>query len=219
MNISSTKVFWFIILFSWICLPELLRAIPQDEKLPDIFSMSLEELIKIKVVTDRWWRAYFETTFTYSADLLFGVGGQFNKPENVDPTFIGRLALIKQLNGKSGFKFLYGAAFRSAFELENALNAPGVLTGNPQLKPEMISTFDLQYFYKHKNYGLDITYFHSTQTNLITRVVVAGSTENTYQNIGELKLQGMELEMSWSVRPDLQIFMAHTQQKNERGEG
>ncbi len=168
---------------------------------------------------EMWWRAYFETTYTYSPDLLFRVGGQLNKPENVDPNFIGRFALIKQLNKKSGFKFLYGEAFRSAFELENALDAPGVLTGNPQLKPERVATFDLQYFYKHKNYGLDITYFHSTQTDLITRVAVAGSTENTYQNIGELKLQGVELEMSWSVRPDLQISMAFTHQKNERDDG
>ena len=69
-----------------------------------------------------------------------------------------------------------------------------MLQGNPDLEPETVTTFDAQYFYYTKNLQWALTYFHSKQNNLITRINAGPAT---YTNANELELSGVELEWKW----------------------
>jgi len=101
--------------------------------------------------------------FDYQAfDKLKFIGGlQLNKSENLKPDLSPRAGAVFKLNDSWGGKLLYGKAYRSPYILENGVMLTGVLAPNPDLKPEKISTYDLQFFYNDETKYAAITGFYS----------------------------------------------------------
>jgi outer membrane receptor protein involved in Fe transport len=153
----------------------------------------------VPLYSQMWWSLYAQGDFKVKERLKLIAGVQANKPQDVDIDFVPRLGAVFHVNKKFGFKALYAQAFRSAFALERSLIAPGVLRGNPNLKPEKVGTLDLQAFWYSEKFQFSVNYFRSKMTDIITRVAVPNSPENTYINAGVLSISGVEAEVKASL--------------------
>ncbi|MBN1912309.1 MAG: TonB-dependent receptor [Pirellulales bacterium] len=160
-----------------------------------------------------WYGVYMQSECRVT-DWLKLVGGlQGNMPGEVCGGIVPRAGVITSLSPQWTVKFLYGQAFRSPYEVERSANVPGILVGNPNLSPELIQTFDLQVAYHTDDYRMAATFFQSDYFNMITRVGVA---PQTYENIGSMKFQGVELENQWRFSKQWRWLGSVTYQNNVR---
>ena len=159
---------------------------------------SLIEPISIYTIepfTEIWYGVY--TQLEYQAnDWLKLVGGmQANLPGEIPGGIVPRAAAIASLHKNWTAKFLYGQAFRSPYQIERSAVIPGIVFGNPDLVPETIQTFDAQLAYHTDKFRLAATWFHSDYFDIVTRV----GFPQTYENLGRMKFDGVELENEWEI--------------------
>ena len=138
--------------------------------------------------------AYAQADYRPIPALKFIAGGQLNKANNLGWDFVPRIGMIGKID-QIGIKLLYGQSYRSPTEFERNLVAAPVLAGNQGLKPERVGTFDAQVFYsKPDAYRIALSYFNTSQTDLITQSTPAPGEVPQYINSGNNKLSGLELE-------------------------
>jgi outer membrane receptor protein involved in Fe transport len=159
--------------------------------------------------------AYAQAEYNHSDWLKLISGVQFNKPDDIDGNYSPRFAAIANFDNGWGVKLLYGEAFREGSPNERFVVAPSIV-GSPTLKPETIETYDAQLFYKDKNKSFSLTYFHSEQQDLITRVGVA---PQQIVNSGEITYEGIELEGSYEFGNGLSFIGNVSYQKNDKSDG
>jgi len=124
-------------------------------------------------------------------DLKLIGGFQTNKIGNIPLNTVPRGGAVWTPSARTSIKALYSQAFRAPSLDEDLLNNPG-LGGNPNLKPEMVGTFDLGVYGEGNRMQVGIDYFHSTITNNI--VNLPGPTRAVYFNFGRITFNGVELE-------------------------
>jgi len=145
-------------------------------------------------VNQQWQTMYGQAQYQATDWLKLIAGMQMNNPEGVDVEYSPRLGAIIDFTPHIGMKLLYGEAFRSPYGAETSINIPGIIVGNPQMKPEKIATKEAQLFY-HKN-GLELsgTYYESVQSDALGN----GKNENgddTFINRAEdVDYKGVEFE-------------------------
>jgi outer membrane receptor protein involved in Fe transport len=168
----------------------------------------------IPTFTEIWYGVY--TQMEYQAnDWLKLVGGmQGNMPGEIKGGIVPRAAVIASLHENWTAKFLYGQAFRSPYQAERSINVPGILTGNPDLIPEKVQTFDFQLAYHTEEFRLAATWFHSDYWDIITR---SSTLPQTYSNSGSMTFDGFELENEWEITKRLRWLGSLTYQDNVRG--
>ncbi len=166
--------------------------------------------VGIPQYAETWYSVYSQFDYSPIYNLKLIAGGQYNKVEGIDGTFVPRLGIIYKYQN-FGTKLLYGQAFRAPFEFENGLNDPSVLAGNPNLSPEVISTLDAQLFYNTKRYQVALTYFNSSQEDLISRTAPPNPT---YINLGQLDANGIELETKLNIADKCYVTGSYTIQQN-----
>ena len=142
-------------------------------------------------------------------------GGQYNRPEGLDGDYSPRFAAIFDIGQGWGAKLLYGEAFREGSPIERYIDAPSVV-GNPSISPETIETFDAQLFFEGKDSSFAITYFHSEQKELFTRVGVA---PQQIVNSGEITYEGIELEGTYDFANGLSFIGNVSYQTNDKNDG
>ncbi len=109
---------------------------------------------------------------------------------------------------KVGLKLLYGSAFRapSFIELYNANNPAE--TGNSDLNPEKIDTFEVSIGYEFANhYSTNITYFRS----VIDDTIKVGP-DAVYANTGKVKIDGVEVELKVNFKESHYGYVNYTYQ-------
>jgi len=179
---------------------------------PTVFYANVEEY------EDTWYSLYGQVDYRYSDTLRWFLGGQMIKASG-NQKFVPRLGIIYNLTSESGVKLLYSQAFRTPFRAETAIETLGVLFGNPNLRPETVTTLDLQWFYNTKDYQLSATYFNSVQQDLIRRKPDPTSQANIHVNDGEIKYQGVELQAKWVYQRKLLVNSSLSYQINEDDAG
>lgn len=140
----------------------------------------------------------FDTT-----DLTLGVRhDDFNKlGSQVTPRF----AVVQRVNKRNSIKLLYGEAFRVPSESELHLSNNPVLLGNPDLKPEIVKTWDLIWVGQMKSTAFSLGYFENHFTDAIAEAPTSLATPQ-FQNTKQDPTKGFELEVSkeffqsWLVR-------------------
>jgi len=146
------------------------------------------------------------------------LGAQYNKAKGSYEKLVPRMGLIHHLSEQNGIKFLYGQAFRTPSTLERLIDAslPTLsLKGDKNLLPEIVTTWDLQYFYAENGHTASITLFRNEQQDLIIRDLIAPG-EVVFANKGKLIIEGLELESKYTV--DNWYFSGSlTMQQNEDG--
>jgi len=171
---------------------------------------------------DRWHQYllgfYAQYEHQYHATKYI-IGAQYNESQNGYHEAVPRLGLIHHFSDQYGFKALYGQAFRAPYMLERdiELSIPALsLQGDKGLDPEIVTTWDLQFFYTSDALSTTATLFHSKQTNLIVRDPVAPNTF-VFTNKGELTIKGVELEGKYAVGNHWFFTGNYSYQQNKDG--
>ena len=140
------------------------------------------------------------------------VGFQANKISNLDLNVVPRGGLIWVPNGAFIVKALYGQAFRAPSINETTLNHPA-LSGNPNLLPEKVGTFDLEVAYQHDRVQGSVNFFHSRQTASIT--IDTTRPRWIYANLGDATFRGVESEAKFYVTKQVFLLGSLLHQSNE----
>jgi outer membrane receptor protein involved in Fe transport len=158
-------------------------------------------------------------------DKLKVIGGfQANKIGDLSFNVVPRGGLIWKPAAHYTVKALYSQAFRAPSINETkmdyipppAIGGPSLI-GNPDLKPEHVSTTDLELLYGSKRFEAEINYFYSQQKDDIVESSVTSSGE--YVNLGQATFQGGELEGKYYLHKDFLLIGAGSYQGNHDGSG
>ena len=150
----------------------------------------------------------------------FIAGAQYNKLESISGNLSPRFGVVHNFTNHFGFKALYGEAFRAPSNAERDLLANiGALTisGTPSLTPELVKTYDLQFFYEKEQLQASITWFKNEQEDLITRTFTSPTTIE-FENKGGLDIEGVELESKFTFNEHWYFTGSYSYQYNEDSE-
>jgi outer membrane receptor for ferrienterochelin and colicins len=142
------------------------------------------------------------------------VGLQANKIGSLDTSVVPRGGVIWVPNSAFSVKALYGQAFRAPSINETTLAHPA-LSGNPNLLPEKVGTFDVELAYQHDKVQGSVNFFHSRQTDSIT--IDTTTTPWHYANLGEATFRGVEFEGKYYVVKQVFVLGSILHQSNESG--
>lgn len=132
------------------------------------------------------------------------IGGRYDDYSDVNARFSPRLALVEQLNQTYTVKLLYGEAFRAPTLAETAFINNPTLLGNPNLKHEVVKTWDLILMGNWQKTSLSAGLFQSQYEDPIMTGFI--DTTRTYINGESEESEGLELEWlqkfseRWSLR-------------------
>ncbi len=193
-----------------------LGAYVKHANIPNI-DLSDNELAIFTNGTSINFAAYTQLDYLLFEKLKIIGGLQMNIPEETPTHFVPRLGAIYNINEKFGMKVLYASAYRSAAPIETDIEILNVITGNPKIEPEVITTTDIQLFFKSKYLNCAITGFNSDYKDLIDRVPTPDPNDgftSTHQNGHSLNIKGIEAEFKAPINNRLFINGSYTYQYN-----
>lgn len=157
-------------------------------------------------------RLFVELNYELNSRTELTLGGQLNHTDTASADFVPRLGATWRYRDDMGLKLLYSEAFRSPYPAETSVVA-GPVVGNPALEPETVRTMDLQWYFQRQNMQMALTFFDTRQKDLIRR------TAGTFDNVGEIHIQGVEWEGRWKLDPQWMLTGSVTAQRNEDESG
>lgn len=149
-----------------------------------------------------------EWQFTKRVNLTAGV--RYDHYSDFGDTVNPRVGLVWSFLENADLKLLYGHAFRApSFAELDSINTP--VLGNPNLKPETITTFEAGVGYRlNRNLAASLNYFYSAIDDLIS--VDTSVIPNMWSNIGKAVTQGVELGLNGAFGADLTWKVFYTYQ-------
>lgn len=185
----------------------------------------------VRPYNQTWWSIYAQGDYAIGKYIKLIAGAQANKVTGNDLYIAPRIGSIFYTSASTGIKVLYGKAFRSPTQNERlGSNVPEIYP-NPDLKPETIGTFETQFFYTKPAFEAFLTYYYSTQENIIRqstsdseRIEVSfdqglNFLVPTYLNGGHLHSQGVELETKTFITKVLSLTTGFSYQTTEDDQG
>jgi outer membrane receptor protein involved in Fe transport len=157
-------------------------------------------------------RAYSQVDYQVHDKVKLLAGFQWNRPEGGGSDYISRLGIIANFTERWGIKLLCGQAFRAPWPNETDIDVSSI-KGNPDLKPEEITTYDAQLFFHDQQNRYAFTYFHSRLKKLIGRDLAP--TPDTFVNGGSQQFWGLELEANHHFGSGLYLLGSFTYQDNK----
>lgn len=138
---------------------------------------------------------------------------------SVLPVYLGHTSVTNSaITGNGGVVFrptkqieLYGqvaTSFRTptTFDLyTSTVSSSGTLYANPSLQPERGLTFEAGYRVHTEKVSLNFAAFHNQFTSYI-QTVQLGSGNTQKQNIGNVSIDGVEIEGRYGILPEVTIF-------------
>lgn len=141
-------------------------------------------------------------------------GFQSNKFGSIPLNTVPRAGVIWNPSPFASVKVLYGEAFRPPSIIETTVNLPDI-QGNPNLRPELVETFNLglDLHYSHLQLGAD--YFHSHQI----RSIASAGRPIRYENLGGVIFDGFVADGKYYFRRDFftQASLLYQANHNENG--
>ncbi|HLK54948.1 MAG TPA: TonB-dependent receptor [Chthonomonadaceae bacterium] len=152
-------------------------------------------------------------------------------------TFTPRVSLVHHLSQKQSLRLSYGTSFRDPSIVDTYLNyqypiAPGVVgtaTGNPALKPEKVTSYELGYRKEIPGGHLGVNLFYNQITDLITTTATAFApsppfppgiaTATSYINGGGATAVGLELESEFRIARGVRGLFNYSYQDVEGSDG
>jgi len=167
------------------------------------------------------WHVFAQDSwlFTDGWELTTGLRYDYYSEQTQDwQTTNPRIALVWQTTPRLTSKFLYGRAFRAPTFRELYLPV-GVISGNPNLEPETINTYELAFDYQAKdNLHLGLNLFHYEANDKISRAPLTKGIA-TYKNMATWKGQGFELETRWKLGNDASVLFNYAYVHDEETNG
>ncbi len=161
--------------------------------------------------------AYAQADYKIADAVKLVAGTQWNESAQGFSDFTSRCGVILTPFDKWGVKLLRGEAFRAPVAMETDLADSVALTGNKNLMPETVTTYDAQLFYRHENVYAAVTYFHSTIDDLI--IYDTSVSPLSYMNGGQQEYDGVEFEAKYFVTRDFHLLGSFMHQDNEASVG
>jgi outer membrane receptor for ferrienterochelin and colicins len=161
-----------------------------------------------------WWSVYAQADWTPIEPLKFIAGAQVNKIERQPANIVPRVGAIWSITRELSLKALWGQAFRGPSAFELGITVPGVLLGDSTLTPELVSTADIELFYRSGIVQASLVYFNSNQSNLINQAIRPAPLEPKHRNEGTFRSQGLELEGKIAPTEELYFLGSFTYQTN-----
>jgi len=145
------------------------------------------------------------------SDVKVTLGARYDSYSDFGNTFNPRAALVYQALEDTSVKLLYGSAFRAPTYNELYYSPiTGEVQGNPNLKPEEISTYEVSLVQGFANSLFNVNYFYNEINDAIEQVR-NGSGLLSSENLGKQRYTGVEVEL-WShfLEDDLQTRLGLT---------
>jgi outer membrane receptor protein involved in Fe transport len=158
------------------------------------------------------------TNFLKKTDLT--LGGRYDYNSIYGTTVNPRVGLVSQPHKKITIKLLYGSAFRAPtnFELYSAL--AGVRISNPDLKPEIVHSYEANFIYAPvKTLLMQANVFLNHLTDVIIQDVPIGGGIAQNQNIGTASVHGIEAKLDVIPSKSFSAFMNFTYQEGTQNNG
>ncbi|MBN2487050.1 MAG: TonB-dependent receptor [Bacteroidales bacterium] len=174
---------------------------------------------------ETWWSIYSNAIFKPFNFADINLGAHVNKVSRNKADIVPRIGAVFQLGLPITLKLLYGQAFRSPdfFELYSQVNG---IYGNKMLKPEKISTSEIQLLFTQRTFSIAVGVFDNTQKNLIGRslasdslLIINGVPQPIFINSQKLSSQGGEIEAEIRVNSRIKILFSTLYHENEDSEG
>jgi outer membrane receptor for ferrienterochelin and colicin len=158
-----------------------------------------------------WFAGYAELQWQPLEELKISAGLQANKPDNIPLDVVPRFNAIWSITPELGIKALYGQAFRAPTAFELFIDGPAAV-GNPNLRPQKISTFDVEAFWETSLARFSLTYFNATQNDIIG--AARRGNRNSYANQGVYSMEGVEFEAKYTPSNDVYVVGSLLYQRN-----
>ncbi len=159
---------------------------------------------------------YAQDEWKFTQDWALTTGVRHDRYSDFGGTTNPRLALVWDASLDVTAKLLYGRAFRApSFNEEYGINNP-VQRGNPNLRPETISTLEAAFSWQaRKDLQLNLNLFQYSMKDIIRAVpnTVAG-TGATFNNTGDQDGKGLELEAVWDINRNLRLSGNYAYQRS-----
>lgn len=173
--------------------------------------------------------AYAQVDYKLIEKIKLIAGAQLNMPQGLDANISPRAGLIANITENFGAKVLYSNAFRSPYPQETNVVHP-LYTGNRDLLPELINTFEAQVFFQNEKVQTSLTYYNSHMTDLINKIpgsdTLAYYNDDptkpifaTFYNDGEFDFWGIEYEGKYQLSEKFSLFTNAIYQQNENEDG
>jgi outer membrane receptor for ferrienterochelin and colicins len=149
----------------------------------------------------------------FSSHVSGGESGEVSQIAGIAPHFVGRLGAVVTMTNNFGAKLLYSEAFRQPSVVETDLvrfdEGDFSQEGNPDLRPEEISTTDFQIYYSKDRVNAAVTLFDSRQSNVIAET----DDFDLIQNFDRFQTRGMEIEARVRPMKNVELISAVTYQR------
>lgn len=181
---------------------------------------------------ETWRSGYIQADYKFFNRIKVVAGMQSNRT-NKTLSIVPRAGIVGDIytneHLKVGAKLLYGQAFRSPMGIETGAGARDpsgqgdkIIRGDPNLNPELNTTFEGQLFWIDKKIERYLTVFQVENKSLITRSTTkdttyvngVASTTPTFINLGSIKYQGIEGEAKLFLMKNFFITTAVSYQTN-----
>jgi iron complex outermembrane receptor protein len=160
---------------------------------------------------------YLQDEWQFARDWTLTAGVRRDIYSDVGGTTNPRAALVWDASVDLTAKLLVGRAFRApAFNELYGINNP-VNKGNPALKPETIATEEAAFNWQaRKDLQLNLSFFRYTMRDIIRAIAntPAAPQLTTFQNTGEQRGRGLELEAVWDASRTLRLTGNYSLQKS-----
>jgi iron complex outermembrane receptor protein len=123
-----------------------------------------------------------------------------------------RLAAIYAPDKQDAFKALYGRAFRDPNLNELEYFSPGSNTPNPDLKPEIVDTYELVWERQYaQGWSSSLDGYYWSLHNAMDNVTLPDGSAQT-QNVGSSMAEGIEgeIDRKWDKRATFRLFGTYT---------
>ncbi|MCI5121069.1 MAG: TonB-dependent receptor, partial [Candidatus Electrothrix sp. AUS4] len=164
----------------------------------DIFMTDHDRTIFYTSLQDEW---NFAKNWEITAGIRYDNYSDFG--ETINP----RIALVWETRYDLTSKLMYGQAFRPPSFAESYLKNNPVATGNPDLSPETIDTYELAFDYNPMNTLRTIISLFTYEINGLIDYVPdpAPATTKSAQNYIDQKGHGFEVELEWEITTSITV--------------
>lgn len=172
----------------------------------------------LKEATRRIWSVYLQDTWDITDTINLTLGARHDQYSDFGGATSPRSGLTWAFMKDASLKLLYGEAFRAPNFVEMFTTNQPAIQGNEDLDPETIRTYEIGLSYKfNKHVMSSINYFNNDIEDLIVRRTFQNTSR--YENFGDARIQGVEMETKVDIAKGNYVFMNYTFQDTEDGEG
>jgi len=122
----------------------------------------------------------------------FLLGGRYTDNDQSGEKLTPRASAVYKLDHTQSIKLLYSVGFNSPNFTQLFINIPNVLQGNPDLKAELVKTFDLSYSYEVNNNLFVVNAYYLEAEDFIQREIQNGAI--VFLNSEDFERTGLEID-------------------------